>query len=257
MTDLNEALLTAKEIATKAGEMMKNGFSMDIHPDWKADGTPLTETDKAINAMVIKEIEQKYPDHGVLGEEQSDDYAGKEYVWVCDPIDGTIPFSHGLQMSTFCLALVQDGQPVVSVIGDPFHSNLFWAIRNGGSFLNGRKLATSVKEDFQGAIVHVEGGSRLPKINGLYQEAGAFRLAFASYDFGAKQVATGHFVTSIFTHDNPWDCAAAKLLVDEAGGVTSDLDGNQQRYDQTLNGFVASANAKIHEQNLEMISRGK
>ena len=105
----------AKQLAQKAGEIMKNNFSHGMKKELKRDKSPVTTTDIAINKLVISEVKKYFPDHDVKGEEESSFENNSEYVWVCDPVDGTYPFSHGLPVFTFSLALVKNGKPVLGV----------------------------------------------------------------------------------------------------------------------------------------------
>ncbi len=241
----------AEKLAYDAGEVIRSGFSMEIVPDWKADGTPLTETDKKINQMVIDRVKSEFGDHDVMAEE-GNDMDSAEYLWVCDPVDGTIPFSHGLKMSTFSLALVKDGTPIVGVVNDPFTGLLFSASVGNGCLMNGEKVEVSKSSEIRQSLVIVEGPA--PIINSVLEvtKRGGHVMKLASFVYGAKQIASGHFGGAIFGWTSPWDAAAVKVLVEEAGGKTSDLDGNDQRYDRETNGFVVS-NGLLHEELLEIV----
>ncbi|KXK26935.1 MAG: Inositol-1-monophosphatase [candidate division WS6 bacterium OLB20] len=149
-------LENAIEIARMAGTVMKELQSVEIHTDWKADGTPLTEADTRINRMVIEEISRRFPDHGVLGEEESSE-TDREFVWVCDPIDGTIPYSHGLTISTFSLALVRNGMPVTGVVFDPFQDRLYAAEKDAGTTANGVKVQVNNRTTLKDAVVSING----------------------------------------------------------------------------------------------------
>lgn len=99
-------------LAREAGEMIKSGFRGAVDPQRKADGTPVTATDFAVNRLVVESVASTYPDHDVIGEEESHSATGGgEWAWICDPIDGTIPFASGLPLSTFVLALTRHGVP--------------------------------------------------------------------------------------------------------------------------------------------------
>ena len=99
----------AVDLAKQAGAVMRANFSPGMKKEWKEDRSPLTVTDTAINRMVIAAVQKTFPEHSVLGEEESTWKEGDEMVWVCDPVDGTIPFSHGIPLSMFALALVRNG----------------------------------------------------------------------------------------------------------------------------------------------------
>ena len=118
-----EQLDFAKSLANEAGEVMLQHFQVGVANETKAleGDTPVTVADKAINSMVIEAIKRQYPDHSVIGEEESNRRDNAEYTWVCDPIDGTIPYVMGVPTNVFSIAMVdKDGQPVVAVVFDPY-----------------------------------------------------------------------------------------------------------------------------------------
>jgi fructose-1,6-bisphosphatase/inositol monophosphatase family enzyme len=105
--NMNDYLEFAKNLAKEAEEIALRYFSFETENTWKGDDTLLTVADTEINDLVIKRINETYPSHSIYGEEKSDKKEGSEYVWVCDPIDETMPFSNGLPMFVFSLALVE------------------------------------------------------------------------------------------------------------------------------------------------------
>ncbi|QQS18795.1 hypothetical protein IPL68_01860 [Candidatus Saccharibacteria bacterium] len=124
----------AKSLALEAGAIMRHYFRSDeLAITHKQDLTPLTVADTQINALVIERVKKEFPAYGVLGEEASFE-PHRELLWVVDPIDGTSPFSCGIPVSTFSIALVhrKDGQPYVSVTYDPYLDELMFATKNGG-----------------------------------------------------------------------------------------------------------------------------
>ena len=109
----------------------------------KTDGTIVTEADMRINKMIIDAVKTNYPDYSVLGEEESympDQSLG---VWVCDPIDGTLPYSLGVPTCVFSLALLDgSGMPILAVVYDPFLKKMYWATKNGGCLRKWTTLAS-------------------------------------------------------------------------------------------------------------------
>jgi fructose-1,6-bisphosphatase/inositol monophosphatase family enzyme len=126
---MNDYLDFAKKLALQAGDIMLQYFDTDIAVETKEDASPLTIADTTINKMVIAAIHEKYPDHGIIGEEESDHTVGTKYVWVCDPIDGTIPFTMGVPTSQFSLALVKDGVSILGVLYDPYTKRMYEAVK--------------------------------------------------------------------------------------------------------------------------------
>ena len=263
MSELDEYLNFAKELAKEAGEIMSLSFANGTSREWKEDRTPVTEADTKINSLVIERIKAKYPDHGVWGEEESHNL-GVQMTWVCDPVDGTMPFSHGLPISTFALALARDGQPIVGVVYDPFMKRMFYAAKGTGAYLNGDRIQVSDKDDLKDALLDEEGlrDSTKPVIptgDGYIEElieAGARPLKLWAVVLPSALVAAGEFTATIFNVPKPEDGAAIKIIVEEAGGKVTDLFGNEQRYDQPTKGYIAS-NGKVHQQLVDIIARHK
>ena len=244
-------------MARDAGKTIRKNFSLKVIADWKADGTPLTKTDTDINAMVIQTVKKYFPSHSVLAEEENHTVAKSTYVWCCDPIDGTIPFSHGLPNSTFTLALLEDGEPILGVICEPFQNLILSAVKNGGAYIQDakgtKKIAVNTYTTFTSKVIHVDG---LQKNGNIYSSIFArkgFACTYLSTVYGAKQVATGHFIGSIYYGKNPWDVAAVKIITEEAGGRCTSIHGEDQKYDAPIDGFIAS-NGILHTELLKMVT---
>lgn len=248
-----EYLATAKLLAEEASSLIRKGFTLNIDVEVKHDGTPLTETDTLVNSLVIKKIRDLYPDHSILGEEESSGNADSRFVWVCDPIDGTIPYVHGLNISTFSLALVEDGKPVVGIVSDPFQGLHFSASMGCGTYLNGKKVCVNKKTPIKNVVIGLDGPEYFGDIVRALLKRNSFPAVFQSFAYGAKQVASGHFSGAIYGWNKSWDCAAVKILVEESGGKATNFEGNDQRYDQKSDGFICS-NGLIHDELMEIVS---
>src|SRR3990167_10172538 len=242
------------DLAYKAGERMRKDFVLGMKKEWKKDKTPVTVTDIFVNQLVIDSISKKFPEHSILAEEISN-LKDSEHVWVCDPIDGTIPFSHGFPIFAFSLALVKDGKPILGVIYDPIVDRLLYAEKNKGTTLNGKPVKVSSASSFSERTI-IDGGIESLKLLGMEEEIRKRKVLTTriySCVYGRMLVALGEFVAEIYRHVNPWDAAAVKIVVEEAGGKGTDLLGNEQRYDQPINGFIAS-NGRVHD---ELVKRTK
>lgn len=136
MSDLYQRLEFATQLAHQAGNIMLKYFQIGVPKEDKKDGSPVTIADRLVNELVIEQVQKVYPRDGVLAEEASDMKNDAEYLWVCDPIDGTIAYMFGVPVSKFSLALVKDGKPVVGVIYDPYMKRLYHAVKGEGAFLN-------------------------------------------------------------------------------------------------------------------------
>jgi fructose-1,6-bisphosphatase/inositol monophosphatase family enzyme len=242
----------ALELSAAAGVIMLEHFDIGVPADWKEDDTPVTVADEAINQMVVDRIAAEYPNHGVIGEELSSVKPESRFQWVCDPIDGTLPYMLGIPTNLFSLALCEDGQPIVAVIEDPYLARTYSATQGGGAFVNERRLAVSARTELRGTLMNVSGRSRGDAAWGaaIYydlERAGAEQLHHNSMVYEEILVASGMFDGAIFTKSTPWDAAAGALLVSEAGGKATDLHGRQQRYDRAIKGAIFS-NGLIHDE---------
>jgi len=253
MNDYQKELAVAKQLAKEAGVIMLTYFnSAAADPTIKTDRTIVTKADTEINSRVITVLTQATPGYSIWGEEESSIIAGAPYTWVCDPVDGTMPFSKAIPISTFSLALVdQHGQSVVGVVYDPFQDRLFEAVKGHGAYLNGEKLSVSNKTDLADAYIDDElwlsdeDGIAFDSPKDLFNEAGAKVTTQCSAVIMGCFVAKGAYEAMIFGQGKPEDIAALAVIVPEAGGMVTDLFGNPQRYDTNIRGAVVS-NGKIH-----------
>lgn len=256
-------LAFAKQLALDAGDVMHQYFQSEtINTQWKADESPVTAADVAINRMVIERVQDAFPEHGILGEEESYE-RDRENIWVVDPIDGTVPFSLGMPVSTFMAALVnkQDGQPVVSVVYDPYLKHLYSATKDGGAFLNDKPIKASANTTLQrsyatfyGGIIDTDEISYMPgAMIDKVRVLGTRVINISSGGYTAAKVATGEFALMAMGNGKPWDSAAPALIVQEAGGVAADFNGKQRRYDEVGFGAVLAANQAVLETFVELI----
>jgi len=248
---------TAVEIAASAGEIMLRHFDIGVAADWKADDSPVTVADEAINQMVIDRIAAEYPGHGVIGEEASRSRPHSPMQWVCDPIDGTLPYMLGIPTNVFALALCENGDPIVAVVADPYLSRTYLAVRGGGALCNDRKMSVSDTTRLAGSTMNVSGRSEDDPADGagIYralEAAGVTQLHHHSMVYEEALVASGMFDGAIFAKSNPWDAAAGALLVTEAGGTVTDAAGKHQRYDRRIRGAIFS-NGRVHDALVELV----
>ncbi len=249
----------ALDLAQRSGEVMRKNFKLGMKKEWKDDRSPVTETDTAINEMILKEIKARYPDHSILSEEGSDHDEAHEYVWICDPVDGTHNFSHGIPTATFALALLYKRQAVLGVILDPFEYRLYSAEKGKGAFLNGKPMRVSASTSLKKTLIGM-GKTRsiknmFPVMDELYQR-GVSMITGLSIHYLSALVASGEFSASIFGGSSAHDMTPAKIIVEEAGGRVSDLYGNTpSRFDQDMPGQLCS-NSGVHDELLSILALG-
>ncbi len=239
------------DIAKKAGAVIRKNFTNGMKKQWKGNDTPVTVTDIKVNKMVIEAVKKHVPKHDILGEEESYRPNKSKFLWVCDPVDGTIPFSHGIPTCVFSLALVEDGEPVLGVIYDPFFDRLVYAEKGKGALLNGKRIHVN-KNNMTNSVLNWESGILAKPLQETFRTCLPVRLA--SFIYGGMLVAMGELVASLYTWKYPHDGASLKIIIEEAGGRTSDLAGNGQRYDGYIKGMLVS-NGAIHGELLKITKR--
>lgn len=256
MEDITQYLEFAKKVALQAGALMKKYYRTELEIDLKAGEEIVTVADNTVNDMVIEEVRKQYPEHGIDGEEGSHNLGG-DYIWVCDPIDGTNPFTMELPISVFSLALVVRGVPIVGVIYDPNGNRMYTAVKGSGAFLNEQPISVDKRGFGPIARINFDWWPTAPydvlgPLYQLAQEKNIYLLAPGSTTHMAALVARGQFVASVFAggKGKNVDIAAAKVIVEEAGGKVTDLFGNEQRYDRPLKGAIVS-NGVVHDTIVE------
>lgn len=251
-----EYLEFAKDIAKEAGKIMLKYFNINNGASYKGDKTIVTLADTEINSYLIKKVKEKYPNHSVDGEEEQ--FGKSDYVWVCDPVDGTAMYARHIPVAVFSLALVVKGESKVGIVYDPFTDNLYTAIKGKGAYKNNEKINVNNYEldDMKTVCNYELWPSADYNIFKVIQELGnkTYFVSIGSIIRACMCVANGNFTLAIFpgTKHKNCDIAAVKVIVEEAGGKVTDLFGNEQRYDESINGAVIS-NKKVHEEVIKVI----
>ena len=256
---MKEYLDFAIEIAEYAKKEMLENFNHLGAVEFKEDRTTVTEVDKRINHYLIERVHEKYPEHGVLGEEESSEKKNKQ-LWVCDPVDGTGMFTDGVPVSVFSLAYVVDGEVQVGVVLDPYLNNLYTAIRGEGAYCNGEKIhVNSKKVGDLGYRLNFEmwDQSHYNTFAMVEELLPVVRIScIGSVARSAMAIASGNFSCDLFPgveHGN-CDIAASSLIVEEAGGKVTDFYGKKQRYDGEIRGAIIS-NGTSHEEILQRVQK--
>ncbi len=244
----------AINLAYESGKIMKKHFiSNDFGVHYKEDETVVTCVDKEINELVIKKCIKEFPFYSILGEEESYALQKDEYVWVVDPIDGTKPFSLGIPIATFSLALVEreTGQPVLAVVYDPFIDRLFVAQKDKNATCNGKIVKVS-NDDIGPKMLFCGHGATIDVMRN-FKKVKFTPLTLSSSVYMGMLVATGKVAVYIKSGGSPWDVATIKLIVEEAGGKVTTLSGNNRRYDTEDEGILVS-NGVVHEEILAYLN---
>jgi len=218
----------------------------------------VTEIDKQSEKLIIKKIQQHFPDHAILGEEGGAQEQKSEYRWIIDPLDGTTNYTHGLPIFCVTIGIEHHNEIVAGAIYDPNRDELFSAEKGKGAFLNGKRIAVSktdslinsllvtgfpynINENPENVIEHF--------VNFLPKAQGIRRLGSAALDL--SYVACGRFDGYWEIFLQPWDKAAGILLVKEAGGIVTNF-GNDPK-DIIYNPNTLATNGIIHTKMLDVI----
>ena len=251
---MSDDLAFALHLADVADAISLEHFRGDPHSRTKADGTIVTEADEAVERAMRDEIAATFPDDGVLGEEEGDASAGAERRWILDPIDGTSNYARGRPIWASLIALEVSGEIVVGVASAPALRERYEASRGGGARRNGEPIAVSKTHELADAHIaytsyahfeylgHGEGWTKL--VRSVNQARG-----FGDF-WGHMLVAAGHMDLMAEPIVNPWDVAPVLVIVEEAGGRFTDLDGNR-----TIGGGSSlSSNGVLHDAALACFS---
>ena len=253
-TELHDYLAFAVDIARQAGEIARTYFSPTTGYDRKDDFSYLTVADTTINDMVIERVKATYPDHDIKGEEASSLH-GSDHLWVCDPIDGTAPYVHGLPYSCFELALVIDGVPQVAVVYDFNNDRMYTATKGGGAFCNDQPIHVNDVADIAKSTINESSKTSpyidAPKLRWVTDSACYRIMVLQCCAQETMLVANGQNEGGVFVGTTVHDVAAPKLIIEEAGGTCTDLFGNDQRYDGPVKGMIYS-NGRIHDDLLKL-----
>jgi myo-inositol-1(or 4)-monophosphatase len=251
-------LTTAVEAVVRAGDMMIARVGGNLRIDKKGVIDLVTEVDVAIERMFREMVSSRFPDHAILGEELGGSLVVPEGpCWVFDPIDGTTNFAHGLPIFCASLAFEVGGIAEIAAVYDPTRRELFTAERGGGAFLNGQPIHVSSASTLIDALL-VTGfpydvHTRLDEIIGLFRAFVARaravrRLGSAALDL--CYVAAGR-MDGFWEQDlKPWDMAGGALLVSEAGGRVTSLQGGAFSSRERT---VLASNNLIHDAMLDVV----
>ncbi|MGS3470948.1 inositol monophosphatase family protein [Klebsiella quasipneumoniae] len=184
--------------------------------------------DKRVEAFVKQRIQSAFPEDGFLGEESGARLPDAQVLWVVDPIDGTSCFLNGLHTWCLSLAIVADGEPVIGVVYDPNHRELFHALRGHGAWLNDAPIrphpAATVREGVMGVGTshRITPADFLPFLQALLSDGGMF-IRNGSGALMSAWAAAGRLIGYYEPHMNPWDALPGLVLMREAGGASNDF----------------------------------
>jgi myo-inositol-1(or 4)-monophosphatase len=249
----------AVEIAREAGAFLKERLQVDHKIDFKGEINLVTEADRRSEEIITSRLKHLFPDHNIMAEEGTNITMGSEYRWIIDPLDGTTNYAHGFPVFCVSIALQSMSQVILGVIYNPMLDELFAAGRGEGAFLQGGKIHVShtkhlaegfvatgfpydVRENCRDALAYFN--EMIPKAQAIRRQgSAALDLAY---------LAAGRFDGFWELRLNPWDTAAGWILVEEAGGVVTDLSGKPYFLDSPS---IVASNGAMHKELMEVLDQ--
>lgn len=263
MTTDPRFLETAIEAVTRAGELQISRFGSQVRIEKKGAIDLVTEIDLEVERMFRALIAERFPDHDVLAEEMGQTRSGARCRWVFDPLDGTTNYAHGIPIFCSTVALEVDEVPTVAAVFDPNRRELFTADRGVGAWLNGEPLHVSQAKTLIDAVLvtgfpyDIREPWRMQEILALFtgflgQARAIRRLGSAAIDL--CWVAAGRMDGFWEQALQPWDVMGGALIVQEAGGHVTGLDGAPW---DAHKGNVLASNGHVHEEMLRIVKQFK
>jgi myo-inositol-1(or 4)-monophosphatase len=244
-------LETAVEIAREAGKALREELERPPEIAYKGDFDLVTQADRRSEQIIVERLQKYFPKHTIAAEEGTGKDTGSEYRWHVDPLDGTTNFAHGYPCFCVSMALAKGDELLLGVIYNPVYAELFTAVRGEGATFNGKRIHCSKIPSLKTSLLCTgfPNHKRHSNPNIYYywdftlRSHGVRRDGSAALDLA--YVATGRFDGFWEFGLKPWDTAAGVLLVEEAGGAISDLEGRP--YELGGRSILAS-NGLIHEE---------
>ena len=244
----------ANGLADRAGDIGMGLFLGEgLEVRHKADRTVVTQADTAIEAMVREQVAAAFPDDHVLGEEEGGGDRATGRVWIVDPIDATANYARGIPVWATLIALQVDGELVLGLVHAPAIGERYEAVRGGGARMNGRPIGVSAIDDLTEAQVFhagLEAWGPEPRARLVGLLGGSSRTRGFGDFWGHTLVARGAGEAMIEPELNIWDYAALQVIVEEAGGRVTQLDGSPTRH----LGSVVSSNGLLHDEFLTALA---
>lgn len=252
---MEKFLQAALEASKKAELVIMKYFSDEVRSALKPDQTPVTIADQEAERIIIRTIKKHFPKHGFLGEETGEENPS-EYTWIIDPIDGTKNYIRKLPFFGTQIALMRNGELILGVSNAPALKEIAYAIKGEGAFLNLKPIRVSNVSSLKDAFVCYGNIRYFDRQNCLDRLAKLAKDTFHAREYGDfwmyHLLAQGKIDVAIEAEDKIWDIAACKVIVEEAGGKVTQIDGKPLRKESTS---IIATNGKIHDDVVKYFSK--
>lgn len=251
---MSKFLEVAIDIAHEAGALLEHHFLDRVRFELKGENDLVTVADRASEKLIVERLTAHFADHNIMAEEGGGSEKGSPYRWYVDPLDGTTNFAHGYPQYNVTLALERGGEMIAGVVYRPHVNELFAAELGSGAYLNGRRIHVSKAPVLSESLVCTGFPVRFRNVSvniHFYHHMaltthGVRRSGSAAIDL--SDVACGRLESFWEFGLSPWDLAAGKILITEAGGTVTDMKGDPHTM---ASGTIACSNGLIHAEMLE------
>jgi myo-inositol-1(or 4)-monophosphatase len=255
-----QELQVAREAARLGGEIVAGHYRRGVAVRSKAASELVTDADLESEQAIVALIRREFPAHAVLGEEQHAADVSAEHLWIVDPLDGTTNFAHQVPHFAVSVAYYRGGEPVCGVVWNPVRDDWYEAVRGGGATHNGRRVQVAaharLDETLIGVGFYYDRGAMmeatLAAIRDLFRQNihGIRRFGTAALDL--CHVGCGLYGAFFEYQLSPWDFAAGRLFVEEAGGRVTTCRGERLPVEKSS---VLASNGALHEAVLDVVRR--
>jgi myo-inositol-1(or 4)-monophosphatase len=256
-----EWLKFAEDVARGAGEILRQNYGKRQSIHYKGEINLVTDVDRQSEAYIMERIRSAYPEHGILSEESSEQISSSPYRWIIDPLDGTTNYAHNYPCFCVSVALERNGELLAGAVFDPLLSESFTASAGGGAYRNRERITVSSVDDLRRSLLST--GFAYDVRDATDNNLAFFReFVFAgqairrdgSAALDLCYLACGRFDGFWELKLSPWDTAAGFLVLREAGGVATRLDGSPYDIHQPE---ILASNGRIHGQMMAVIRRAR
>ncbi|MEZ5360504.1 MAG: inositol monophosphatase family protein [Candidatus Zixiibacteriota bacterium] len=247
----------AKDMAVATGDILRRGLKSKRRVTYKGKVDLVTQVDVQAEKFITSQIKKAYPGHSILAEESGESIKQSPFLWIIDPIDGTTNYAHGYPAFCISIALAVDGKMTLGAIYDPVHDELFYAHRGQGAFLNRKRISVSTEKKLLHSLLATGfpydiAESRIDNLENfgrMYKHSRGIRRG-GSAALDLCYLACGRFDGFWELKLHPWDTAAGLVIVEEAGGKVTQIDGSEY---SIYNNTILASNGRIHDQMSDIL----
>lgn len=254
--DINQAKKISIECVKEAGKLLMDNMDKVKKVSFKAKSDIVTDIDIQSEKIIVDKIKANFPEHSILSEESGFDDQHSEYMWIMDPIDGTMNYYHSSAPFCVALCLTHKQKLILSAIYNPVKNELYFAGAGQGATLNDKRIVVNENFELKNSVVMTHISSKkdarartILALNNIFKKVLHMRM-FGSGLVAMSYVASGKFDVYFNVKTYPWDILPGALLIQEAGGVVTDIEGSRIT---TESMSVLATNGKVHDQMLQLL----